>query len=114
MKLKYGTIAQLRNIIRWLQNYQSTGYRLCDVTPRTSDEQIQARERKLRADDFQPPENVEDLIDELRHIVADYHEGMTLDGIQSEWEAIRPRLKQVFHEARVLPEIIVEKIPTNE
>lgn len=79
-----------------------------------SDKQIRERERKLRADDFQPSENIESLIDELKHVFADYHEGMTLDNVQLEWEDIRPKLNQIFHEDRVLPEIIVEKIPTNE
>lgn len=114
MEIKYGKIAQLRNIIRWLQNYQNTGYRLCDVTPRTSDEQIRKRERKLRADTFNPPDDIENLINELQTVVYDYYEGMSLDKIQQEWNAIRPRLKTIFHEERVLPELIVKRIPTNE
>jgi len=114
MKMKYGTMAQLRNIIRWLQNYQETGYRLCDVTPEMSDKQIQEHERKLRADSFVPPKNVESLIEELQHILHGYHEGMTLEEIQSEWKVIKPRLKQIFHEERVLPELILDRIPANE
>lgn len=114
MMLKYGKIAQIKNIIRWLQNYQKTGYRLCDVTERTSDKQIQERERKLRADPFQPPQNVEHLIDRLKQIVKDYHEGISQEGIQQEWNNTRPQLKQIFHEERVLPRLIVEKIHSNE
>ena len=109
--MKYGKIAQIQNIIRWLKNYQETGYRLCDVNHRSSDKQIQERENKLRADNFQHPENIEYLIDELEQIIIDYHEGMALENIQLEWEAIRPKLTNIFHEDRVLPEIIVEKIP---
>jgi len=78
-----------------------------------SDRDIREQERKLRADDFHPPEDVEDLIQELEGIVADYHEGMTLVEIQSEWNAARPRLKRIFHEQRTLPEFIVERIPSS-
>jgi len=113
MQVKYGKIAQVRNTIRWLKNYQETGYRLCDVTPQMSDKQIQESERKLRADDFNPPENIEGLIGELENIVAEHHEGTTLDVIKYEWKVVRSKLKQIFHEGRILPELLAETIPLN-
>jgi hypothetical protein len=112
--MKYGKIAQLRNILRWLRNYQVTGYRLCDVSPSLSDEQIRERERKIRADNFNAPENIDVLINELESIVIDYETGMELDQIQLIWNLLRPKLISIFHEKRVLPEILVERIPSNE
>ena len=114
IKVKYGKLSQIKNITRWLQNYQNTGYRLCDLTPRTSDEQIRKREKKLRADNFNPPSDVSNLINELQTIVRDYHEGISLEKIQQEWNTIRPKLLTIFHDKRVLPELIVKKIPANE
>lgn len=112
--MKYGKIAQLRNILQWLYNYQDTGYRLCDVNASTSDDQVRERERKLRADNFQAPENYDVLINDLESIVIEYETGMELDQIQMEWNLLRPRLTSIFHEKRVLPEILVKKIPSNE
>jgi len=112
--MKYGKIAQLRNILRWLQNYHDTGCRLCVVSPSLSDEQIRERERKLRADNFNAPENVDVLIDELESIVIDYEIGMELDQIQLEWNLLRPKLTSIFHEKRVLPKFLVKRLPSNE
>jgi len=112
--MKYGKTAQLRNILRWLNNYQDTGYRLCDVNTSQSDDQIRERERKLRSDNFQAPENIDVLINDLESIVIEYETGMELDQIQLEWNLLRPRLTSIFHEKRVLPEILVKQIPSNE
>ena len=40
---------------------------------------LKKRERKLRADNFNSPDDVENLIDELESIVHDYNEGMSLE-----------------------------------
>ena len=54
------------------------------------------------------------LINDLESIVIEYETGMELDQIQLEWNLLRPRLTSIFHEKRVLPEILVKQIPSNE
>jgi len=112
--LKYGKIAQLNNILRWLYNYQETSYRFCDVTTSISDEQIHEREKKLRAENFNAPKNVDILINELENFIIEYQSGMNLEQIQFEWDLLRPKLTSIFHEKRVLPEILVKRMPYNE
>ena len=104
----------LKNILRWLTNYQETGYQFCDVTPSTTDEQIRNHERKIRADNFIDPDDVDILINELENIIIEYQTGMDLEQIQLEWNILRPKLTSIFHEKRVLPEFLVKKIPSNE
>ena len=112
--MKWGKIEQLKNIVRWLENYQQSGL-FYDVDE-YSDKQIREMEKKMRSDVFQPPEaeQIEYLIEEIKHIVADYHEGIKLDQVQIEWDIIRPKLLPIFHEERVLPQVIVENSPKDE
>jgi hypothetical protein len=112
--MKYGKIAQLRNILKSLKNYQNTGYLFSDVIPTLSDEQIREHEKKLRADNFSAPENVDILITELDNIISEYETGIDLEQIQYEWDLVRLKLINIFNEERVLPEILVNQIPSNE
>jgi hypothetical protein len=83
--MKYGTILQLQNITRWLQNYVETGNRLCDITKNTSKEQFMKNEIKLRADTFNPPDkdNIKKLIDDIQTILQNY-KSQSLEDIQQE------------------------------
>lgn len=96
--MKYGKISQLQNITRWLQNYLETGNRLCDVTENTSNKQIMKNERKLRADNFNPPDKViiKRLNDEIQTILQDYRKNTSLENVQQEWNVIRNRLTKIF------------------
>lgn len=113
ISLEWGRISQIKNILRWLKNYQSTGI----LTNKTgsdgkifSKKYIRKYEKKLRADNFNPPVKIKFLIDKLEQLITDYHsKGIPFEDIQLKWGAIRPKLVPIFHEERVLPVHLIKE-----
>jgi len=105
--MKWGKVAQLRNIKNWLENYEEEGL-LYGRPENVNDKLIRKQEQKLRANNFEPPNNIENLIDELDNLVLEYFNGVSINEIQALWLNLRPRLTQIFDEKLVLPEQIVE------